>query len=302
MDLFRAIVLGVVQGATEFLPISSSGHLVLVPWLLNWPEPGLVFDAMVHWGTLVAVIVYFWDDLRTLVRAWFASLFERSLNPDPQRRLAWLILLGGVPAGLAGILFKDFFESLFGRPQWAAALLLVTGLLLVVSERGRQQENPGGGGDASGRTAFLKLERFNPLASPLRASTRQQAAYLTVSAALFIGAAQALAIAPGISRSGATIAAGLLVGLGRREAARFSFLLATPVILGAGVVQLAGLVQSGTVSTQAPTLIAGFVIAGISGYLAIRFLLDYIQRHTLYLFAAYCWLFGLLGLAVYGLG
>jgi undecaprenyl-diphosphatase len=280
MNLLRAAVLGVIQGATEFLPISSSGHLVLVPWLLDWPEPGLLFDTMVHWGTLLAVALYYRADLTEIVRAWLASLRERRVGDDPQRRLAWLLLIGSIPAGLVGLLFEDFFKNLFGRPPAAATFLLVTGLLLVASERWRRQREPAATSNAGPATPQLS------------------AALLPIGAALLIGTAQALAIAPGISRSGATIAAGLIVGLSRPEAARFSFLLATPAILGAGLIQLAHLATPG-VSAPAPSLVAGFMAASIIGYLAIRFLLDYLQRHALYIFAVYCWLAGVLALAVY---
>lgn len=286
MTFFQAIILGVVQGATEFLPISSSGHLVLVPWLLNWPEPGVVFDAMVHWGTLVAVIIYFRKDLLALIWAGWASVRERSLNPDPHRRLAWLILIGSTPAGLAGLMFEDFFESLFSRPRWAASLLFVTGLLLIVSER----------------WSYHRRSEASELAlADTGENGASHASSLPVISALLIGLAQALAIAPGISRSGATIAAGLLAGLDRRESARFSFLLATPVIFGAGALQLVDLVRSGAPLTQVPILALGFIVAGLTGYLAIRFLLEYLQRHTLYVFAVYCWGAGLLGLIVYWL-
>ncbi len=293
MAFLQAVILGIVQGATEFLPISSSGHLVLVPWLLDWPAPGLVFDTTVHWGTLVAVVLYFREDLLALVWAWFASVREHSLGNDPQRRLAWLILIGSIPAGLAGFLLESFFESLFGRPGWAATFLLVTGLILMASERWYRGQHDGV--EASEGVSVSVWKSSNP-------STRSRpASGLSVAGALFIGLAQALAIAPGISRSGATIAAGLLTGLSRRESARFSFLLATPVVFGAGAYKLLGLVGSGMASTQTPTLIAGFVAAGVTGYLAIRFLLDYLQRHTLYVFAFYCWVVGLIGLAVYWL-
>lgn len=293
MDSLQAIILGLVQGATEFLPISSSGHLVLLPWLLNWPAPALVFDTMLHWGTLVAVLIYFRDDLWELALAWLASVRDRSLGSNPQRRLAWLIVVASIPAGLAGFFFQDFFESLFGRPNWAAAFLLITGLFLILGERWH--------GSHHGRDGARGLELLDPdedvplLASPLPASA------LPVAGALFIGLVQALTIAPGISRSGATIAAGLLVGLSRRESARFSFLLAAPLVFGAGAYKLLALIGSGTASTQTPTLVIGFIVAGVAGYLAIRFLLDYLQRHSLYVFAAYCWIVGLCGLIVYWL-
>lgn len=305
MHLLRAAILGLVQGATEFLPISSSGHLVLVPWLLNWPEPGLLFDTMVHWGTLLAVIVYFREDLLRLLGAWLSSLRERRLGSDPYRRLAWLLLIGSVPAGLAGLLFESFFESLFGRPPAAAALLLVTGVLLVASERWRRRPPTPPARRAESRVALtagptpdVRPEPAQPESGPPPAEP-SSAALLSIGAALFIGTAQALAIAPGISRSGATIAAGLLVGLSRTEAARFSFLLATPAILGAGLLQLADVATGSPGAAPLISLVAGFVVAAVVGYLAIRFLLEYLQQHALYLFAAYCWLAGVVGLIVY---
>lgn len=266
MDIVQAFVLGIVQGATEFIPVSSSGHLVLVPWLLYWPEPGLVFDTIVHWGTLVAVLAVFWRDIVALTRAWARSLVERSLN-QTEARLAWLIIVGTLPAALMGFLWKDFFESLFGSPGWVAALLLVTGMLLALSERlGKRQRSMG---DLSWLDSVL------------------------------IGLAQGLAIAPGISRSGATIAMGLLRGVKREAAARYSFLLATPIIFGAGLLPLADLFRSEAVGAQSPSLVVGFLAAAVSGYLCIRFLLAYLQRGRLYVFAAYCWLAGSASLTIF---
>ena len=282
MDWLRAILLGILQGATEFLPISSSGHLVLIPWFLNWPEPGVVYGAMVHWGTLVAVVTYFREDIRVLARGWLTSLRTRQLDGDPHGRLAWLILLASLPAGLAGFLFEDFFEALFSQPGWAATFLLVTGSLLVGSEH-------------LSRRRSLLSSTGNPHPDPAVGT----ATWLSLSGALWIGLAQAAAIAPGISRSGVTIAAGLLVGLGRQEAARFSFLLAIPVIFGAGLLQLLKLALGAAPLSQLPVLIIGFAAACLTGYLAIRFFLVYLQRHSLWVFAIYCWILGLLGLAVY---
>jgi len=241
------------------LPISSSAHLVLVPWLLGWPEPGLAFDAMVHWGTLAAVVAFFWRDLLALAKGWGRSLATRRLN-DPQARLAWLILIGTAPGVLAGLLWKDFFEGLFGSPAKVAGLLLATGAILAASERlGRR---------------------------------RRQMGDLNLLDSLLIGAAQACAIAPGISRSGATIAMGLWRGLEREAAARYSFLLATPIILGAGLFQLKALFEAGDVVTQLPPLVFGFLAAALSGYLCIKSLLAYLQRGKLYAFAIYCWAVG----------
>ncbi len=266
MNIVQALVLGIVQGATEFIPISSSGHLVLVPWLLDWPEPGLVFDTIVHWGTLMAVLAFFWRDLVALARAWARSLVDRKLNP-PEAKLAWLIIVGTLPAALMGYLWGDFFESLFSSPGWVAVLLLVTGAILTVSEGlGKRQRSMG---DLGWLDSVL------------------------------IGLAQGLAIAPGISRSGATIAMGLLRGAKREAAARYSFLLATPIIFGAGLLQLAELFGAEAVEAELPLLIIGFLAAAISGYLCIRFLLAYLQRGRLYVFAAYCWLAGSVSLTVF---
>ena len=259
MDIIQAIILGLVQGASEFVPISSSGHLVLVPWLLGWPQPSLVFDTVVHWGTLVAVLAYFWHDFVVLASAWGRSLASRSLG-EPEARIAWLIIVGTVPAALMGYVGEDFFESLFAAPAWVAGLLLVTGLILALSE-------------------WLGKRRKEPC-------------QLTFSDSLIIGIAQGCAIAPGISRSGATIAAGLFRGLKREAAARYSFLLATPIIFGAGLLKLLDLFKTENVAAHLPPLVLGFLTAVLSGYLCIRFLLSYLQRGRLYAFAIYCWMAG----------
>jgi undecaprenyl-diphosphatase len=266
MNIVQALVLGILQGATEFVPISSSAHLVLVPWLLDWPEPGLVFDTIVHWGTLVAILAFFWRDFVALARAWARSLVERNLD-QTEARIAWLIIVGTLPAAFIGYLWQDFFESLFSSPGRVATLLLVTGVILALSERlGKRQRS-------LGELGWLD--------------------------SILIGLAQALAIAPGISRSGATIAMGLLRGVKREAAARYSFLLATPIIFGAGLWQLIGLFRAGAVGAQLPPLIVGFLTAAISGYLCIKCLLAYLHRGRLYVFAIYCWLAGITFLTLF---
>lgn len=259
-SLLRALLLGIVQGVTEFLPISSSGHLVLVPWLLRWENPGLAFDAMLHLGSLCAVVAFFWRDLCGLVVAGLASIREHSLGGDPRRRLAWCVVLGTVPAAAVGFLFNDFVEALFAAPVCAGALLLVTGALLAISERRSR--------------LVVGLEGVGWLD------------------ALIVGLAQALAIAPGISRSGATMSAGLCRGLRREAAARFSFLLSTPIILGAGLYKLKDLGDTALAAESPLVLVAGFLAAAISGFLSIRFLLSYLRKGRLYPFAAYCWVAG----------
>lgn len=265
MSLIQAILLGLVQGATEFVPVSSSGHLVLVPWLLGWESPDLVFDTVVHWGTLVAVLAYFWRDWLVLITAWLRGLLRWDWR-DPLARLMWLLILGSIPAAAIGFLLEDFFESLFGKPVWVSVFLLVTAGLLALSER------------LGERTRDMDDLRWPD--------------------ALAIGLGQAAAIAPGISRSGATMATGLFRGLRRPVAARFSFLLATPIIFGAGLVKLLDLFATPDPLAQVPVLVAGFLAAAASGYLCIWGLLRYLKRGKLYPFAIYCACAGVLCLIV----
>jgi len=267
VDLLKALILGALQGATEFLPISSSGHLVLVPWWLGWDQSPLVFDVAVHWGTLLAVLVYFWRDWRDLLRAGLNTL-RHPRNQDPDTRLLWLLVLGTIPAALAGGLLEDQFASAFGKPALVAALLLVTALLLVFSERHY--------------TGTRSLSELN------------------VRDALFIGAAQAVAILPGISRSGSTIAAGITRGLPRTVAARFSFLLAVPIIFGAGVKQALDLLLTDEALAEGmqSAIAVGFVTAAVVGFVCIWFLMRLLQRWRLYGFAVYCAVFGTVSLLV----
>ncbi len=270
MTIIQALILGIVQGATEFLPISSSGHLVLVPWLLNWnsgDSHSLAFDTLLHWGTLVAVLIYFWRDLWQILLAVLDGFRNRHPMETPSARLGWFIVVGSVPAALVGLVLEDWFELVFGKPLAAAVLLFGTAGLLLLAER------PRAGGRALGCMAWRD--------------------------ALVIGLAQALAVLPGISRSGATISAGLWRGFERAEAARYSFLLSVPAVLGAGVMQLYRLLQSGGLPGQSAALLAGFASAAAVGYLAIHTLLLMVRRRPLGLFAAYCILFGAFSVAVY---
>ena len=268
MNSFQAFILGLVQGLTEFLPVSSSGHLVLVPWWLGWEDPGLAFDALLHWGTLLAVVLYFWRDWWGMVLA-----LGRKVRGEPSRdgdHLLLAILVGTIPAALLGFLLEDFFEGLFGQPATVSVFMIITGFLLVFAERWTQTHQQG--------RAMTKLSYLD---------------------AVFVGVGQALAIAPGISRSGSTIAAGLIRGLDRPAAARFSFLLGTPIIFGAGLLKLKDLLEIGAGATGFTPLIVGFLAAFISGVLAIRYLLRYLQNHTLYIFAYYVWAVALLSLGRY---
>ena len=272
MNLIQAIILGIVQGMTEFAPVSSSAHLVLVPWALGWPNPGVAFDAILHWGTLTAVLVYFWRDWLRIIKGFFRTLTTRgpwNTRPggrlaDSDSRLAWWIIIGTIPALVLGLAFKDFFESLFSSPASVGALLLVTAIILVLGEQaGRRARDRG-----------RDLGRMNMVDT------------------LLIGLAQAAAIAPGISRSGATISTGLARGLKRDDAARFSFLLGAPIILGAGLLPLLDLIQTGGLSQELPALLVGFLAAALAGYFCIKFLLSYLRHGNLYVFAAYCAVIG----------
>jgi len=265
VSIAQAVVMGLIQGATEFLPVSSSGHLVLIPWLLGWQDPGLTYDSVVHLGTLVALLLYFRRQVLQLLSGWWQSLCTRSLTTD-EARLAWLIIVSAIPGALVGYFAANLFDRLFGSPRAVLFMLLATGALLLAGER------------LGGKADTLRGMR--------------------VSDALVVGFAQACAIAPGISRSGATIAAGLMLGLRRDEAARFSFLMAIPIIAGAAGAQLFKKALAGAFMCQAPALAAGFLASLLTGSLAIRFLLDHLRSHSLRPFAYYCWAIGLLGLAL----
>jgi undecaprenyl-diphosphatase len=272
MTLLQALILGIVQGATEFLPISSSGHLVLVPWLLGWnfePKAAFVFDVLVQWGTIFAVIAYFWHDLISLARAWLLGILRRSPFADPQAKLAWLLLLATVPAALLGFLLKSIIETTFNQPLTVSLFLLGTASLLFFAERG-------------GRP-FKTMQAT------------------TWTDALWIGLAQSLALFPGISRSGATIAGGLLRGFERAEAARFSFLLSVPTMLGAGVIALIDLFNSTNPAEQVMPLVGGFLAAGITGFIAIHWLLRFLKQRRLYVFSIYCVVIAFGGIALYAL-
>jgi undecaprenyl-diphosphatase len=266
MNLFQALILGIIQGATEYIPVSSSAHLVIVPWLLGWPDPSFAFDVLVQWGTLVGVFVFFWHDIWAIVRAVIQGLIRRRPFDTFEARLGWLVGLSTVPAVILGLLFKDFFETVFASPIAAGALLSLTALLLFTAER------------------------FG--------SRRQEIDRLTWLNALIVGFWQALAILPGVSRSGSTISGAMYQGFNRPPAARFSFLMSIPVLLGAGVVALKDVFEAGSIAAELPAITVGFIAAAIAGYLCIRWLLRYLQSHSLYIFAIYCLAFSLLTIIV----
>ena len=259
--LIQAAILGIVQGLTEFLPISSTAHLILVPELLGWTDSfvtSAAFDVMLHMGTLAALLIYFWRDLWRLFVAWLASIRQRSVGADPQRRLAWLLFISVVPGALVGAFGESFFDTFFRLPSsvlYIAALLVVGGLLLGLAE--------------------------------LVGRRNRDMAEMGWRDALIIGVAQALALFPGISRSGITIGAGLFVGLRREAAARFSFLMATPIIAGAGLWTARNLVGSGLAADDLLPLLVGLISAALAGLAAIAFLLSYLRRRSTFIFIAY---------------
>ena len=266
MDIFQAIIIGLVQGLTEFLPVSSSAHLIFAQQALGVSDVGLAFDVLMHVGTLVAVIVYFFNDIVNMIKGFLLSLvdlkdgnFMGEIKKDPYKKLAWLTILATIPVGVVGVLFNDIIESMFKGLTIPAFLLLVTGCLLYASQRMN-----------SGRIDVRNI---------------------TIKEALIMGCGQALAILPGLSRSGTTIAAGLFAGLDKEFAAKFSFILSIPAILGAAVFQLKDL-SGGSVEIGA--CIAGFVVAVISGYLAISVLLKIVREKSLDIFAYYCWIVGII--------
>lgn len=276
MDLIlviEAIILGVIQGLTEFLPISSSAHLILVPWLLGWNNPvldSLPFDVALHIGTLVAVLAYFAEDWLRLIRAGIASLLERKIGDDPDRRLAWLIVIGCIPGAIVGALAESKLEEVFHQPNAPLSQMAVIAMAVIIALLG------------------LGLFIAERAARHVRGMTQ-----INLRDALIIGIAQAAAIFPGVSRSGATISAGLFLGLRRETAARFSFLLGAPIIAGAGIksfLSAVGQVQSGQISSGDLVLFPiGFIAATISGFLTIRFLLRYLQGNSTDVFVYYRW-------------
>src|SRR3954447_5881704 len=267
MSLFEAIVLGVVQGLTEFLPVSSTGHLRIVPAVVGWDDPGSAFTAVIQLGTTLAVLIYFRSDLWRIFRAWIASFRGGLMRHSSDARLGWYIVLGTIPIGIFGLAFKDQIENGARDLYLIGTVLIVFGLVMLAAERAASRSR--------------ELEEMRP------------------SDGLAVGLAQALALVPGVSRSGATISAGLFRGLTREAAARYSFLLSTPAIVLAALLELKGIVD-GSEHTGASTsdLIVATFFAFVVGYWSISFLLRFVTRHGLVPFVVYRVLLGALVLAL----
>jgi len=259
---FQALMLGILQGLGEFLPISSSAHLIVVPWLVGWPDHGLAFDVALHVGTLAAVVYAFWPDWWRIISAALRGLLH-GRPTEGEGRLFWLLVLASIPVAVAGLAFGDFAETTFRSPLLIAVTLSVVAAVLLAADR--------------------------------RASSGEERREVSVSDALFIGFAQALAIVPGVSRSGSTISMALFLGYRREEAARFSFLLATPIIFGAALTKVPKLLHS---PERGPILI-GVTASAVVGLACIRLLLTYVRTKDYRPFVYYRWAFSLVIVAVY---
>jgi len=260
MDQYvQAIVLGIVQGLTEFLPISSSGHLIIVPWLFGWDDPfitSLAFSVMLHIGTLAALLIYFGQDWVRLVPAGLATIRDRSFQGDPDRKLAWLLVVASIPAAIAGFLLNDIIETAVRGIGSVTVMLVIGAAILWIADRwGRRDKG------------------VEDVTFPL---------------AFGLGVAQSLALIPGISRSGISISAARIAGLDRQAAARFSFLMATPITFGAALFELRKLMSGEAgVDVSVGPLLVGMVAAFLAGMLAIKGLLGYLRSHSLDIFVAY---------------
>lgn len=272
MDFLQSFILGIIQGITEFLPISSTAHLILVPALLGWaldPQAVFVFDVLLQFGTVISVVIYFWKDLWGILKAVVAGLIARKPFEAVEARLGWIIVLGTVPAVVIGLLFKDMVEGLHQQPLIVAAIMGVAAFLIFASERiGRRNRD---------------IES------------------LDWKDALIIGAFQTLALFPGVSRSAATICGGLVRGLERRAAARFSFLLMVPALTGASVVAVKDLLEVPNFVQYLPPLAVGTVVSLVVGLVCIHWLLGFLAKQSMAIFAWYRIGFSILCLVTLGL-
>ncbi len=258
MTIFQAVILGLAQGFGEFLPISSSAHLVLIPWLFRWTDPGLTFDVALHLGTLVAVVIYFWKDWLQLIIKGFSDV--RSV----EGRLFWYLAAASVPGAIGGYLLEKKAETVFRSPTLIAIMLVLMGILLYWADR--------------------------------RSAKKIEMSHITFGTSLLIGISQVLAIIPGVSRSGITMTAGLFLGMTREGSAQFSFLLSTPIIFGAAMVKLPGVISNPSGITS--NFIIGTAVSCIAGIASIGFLLRYVQTKNFLPFAWYRFILGALVIVV----
>jgi undecaprenyl-diphosphatase len=294
LSALHALVLSLLQGAFELFPVSSLGHTVIVPALLGWKEnpsdPSfLAFVVVLHLGTACALLIFFWRDWVRIIGALLHSVAVRRLSDDPDERLGWLLVIGSIPAGVLGLFLKGPLNDLFGKPGLAAIFLFLNGLLLLAGERLRRGGLPPAGAFRPGMDASTALKLRKPTL-----------ATLSLPAAFGVGAAQALALLPGFSRSGASMVGGLRARLDHVDAARFSFLLATPLIFAAGLLEVPELFKPNAhVGTDLALM--GFVVSGATAWFAVRFLMRFFETERLDIFGYYCLAFAAFALVVLGL-
>ena len=269
-EVVAAGFLGILQGLTEFLPVSSSAHLILVPWVFGWTPEGIAFDVALHVGTAAAVLAYFWKEWLLLITEAIRGIFAGDPFGNEHRRLAWYLVAGTVPAVIAGLAFEHAVEQVLRSPLVTVVTLTFFGLLLYAAEkRGKQTRSIGD---------------------------------FTLSDSIWVGLSQAVALVPGVSRSGITITTALFRSADRASAARFSFLLSTPVIVGAGLLETARLLRGAGSGTAGPTwtvMVVGTVAASVTGFLCIRYFLRYLQTRTLLPFVVYRWALAIVVLIFY---
>lgn len=263
MTITHAIILGVVQGLGEFLPISSSAHLIITPWLLNFNDPGLAFDVALHAGTLLALFAYFWRDWATLITAFFTSLKKKHADYSQNEKLIWYLIIASVPGAIIGKLLEEQADTLFRSPLLIAATMTVMGLVLWAADQ-------------------MKNHKID-------------LSHIGMKQSIIIGLSQALAIIPGVSRSGSTISAGLFLGLTRETAARFSFLMSMPITLGAVLVKSKEFLHQGVGTPE----IVGIIVSAIVGFLSIKYMLAYVRKYSYRIFVAYRLVFALVVVVVY---
>ncbi len=269
MSFIQALFLGIVQGLTEFLPVSSSAHLALIPYWFNWELPEeqvFLFGVLVQMGTLIAVILYFLKDILKIISAFISGIVQKKPFENPDAKLGWMIILATIPASLAGVLIKDVVESAFNNPRAIAIFLLITALMLYIADR-MQTKN----------------------------RSLQEIGWKD---ALAIGIAQAFALFPGISRSGATISSGLIRQFNRQDASRFAFLISIPVMVGAGLFSILDLPDFDSFKSILPALSVAAAAAGVVGYFSIKWMLSYVRSRPFTIFSIYCALVGIATLAL----
>lgn len=254
MGIFHAAVLGIVQGLSEFLPVSSSAHLIIIPWFAGWEDPGATFDVALHMGTLAALLAFFWRDWVKILTEW-------------NKPMLWFIVIASIPGAVFGYKYEKYFDTVFHAPLIIGVFMMVMGAVMGLAEKFGK-----------------KLEDMDSM---------------TWGKSLFIGCAQVLALMPGVSRSGITMTAGVASGFKRESAAKFSFLLATPITAGAGLLKLMHIVHHGLPKSDVQPFAVGILLSAIVGFLAIKYLLRYLQQHTLYIFVWYRLAMGAAVLAVY---